>query len=175
MSKLVGNRSVEGVEHSHDGSENPDFILGQVGYPDASILLAHQYGIGGIKGFTVPELVACGRRCVIAPSFEPEFYNDCFRYGLLPVTLGEVLVERIADWVVSNPGKKTTIDLERNAIECSGMDVISFELDPRLRKKLLLGLDDSDEMLQYSELARTFRNEQRKRMPWVYGNGIDGD
>ena len=77
-------------------------------------------------------------------------YNDCFDYGLLPVTLDEEGVEAIASRITSNPEVGMTVDLARQVIEGPGMEPISFILDPRLRNRLLLGSDDLDERLQHS-------------------------
>ena len=115
--------------------------------------------------------MACGIRSVIAPSFGPVFYSDCFDYGMLPVTLGQDVVEGIAGRIVSNPGVEMTVDLVRQVIERPGMEPISFSLDPRLRNRLLLGSDDLDEKLQHSEGAKAFLNENRNTRPWIYETG----
>ena len=57
---------------------------------------------------------ACERSS--APSFGTVFYGDCFDYGLLPVTLGEEVVGRIADGVRANPEVEMTVDLARQVI-----------------------------------------------------------
>ena len=101
------------------------------------------------------------------------FYTNCFAFGMLPVTLGQEVIEEMAGRVVSNPGVEMTVDLERNLIECPGMEPISFSIDSRMRNKLLLSLNDLDEMLQHSEGARALRNEDRNRRPWIYAKATD--
>ena len=88
-----------------DGSENPDFVLDQEPYRDASILLAGEnFGAGGSSESEVFRLMAYGIRSVIASGFAPAFYSDCLTYGMLPVTLGGEVIEKITEEVVSNPG-----------------------------------------------------------------------
>ncbi len=152
-----------------DGSENPDFVLDQEPYRDASILLAGEnFGAGGSSEAEVFRLMAYGIRSVIAPGFGPEFYSNCLTFGMLPVTLSEEVIEKLAEGVVSNPGVEMTVDLEGQVIEVSGMDPVSFSIDARARNKLLEGLSDLDEMRQHSENVVAFRNHDRNSRPWVY-------
>lgn len=161
----------DGFRYRPDGSENPDFILNQKPYREASILLAGEnFGLGSLQGFAVVRLMSCGMRVVVAPSFGPVFYDDCFDYGLLPVTLGREIVERIAGHVVSSPVVETTVDLERQVIERPGMETVPFTIDSRRRSRLLLGTDGLDESLRHEEDARALRDADRERRPWIYGN-----
>ena len=152
-----------------DGSENPDFVLDQEPYRDASILLAGEnFGAGGSSESEVFRLMAYGIRSVIASGFAPAFYSNCLTYGMLPVTLGEEVIEKITEEVVSNPGLEMTVDLENQLIEVPGMEPVSFSIDARARDKLLQGMSDLDEMLQHSENVVAFRSHDRSRRPWVY-------
>ena len=152
-----------------DGSENPDFVLDQEPYRDASILLAGEnFGAGGSSESEVFRLMAYGIRSVIASGFAPAFYSDCLTYGMLPVTLGGEVIEKITEEVVSNPGLEMTVDLENQLIEVPGMEPVSFSIDDRARDKLLQGMSDLDEMLQHSENVVAFRSHDRSRRPWVY-------
>lgn len=152
-----------------DGSEGTDFVLDQEPYRDASILLAGESFSGG----SAPEsevfrLMAYGIRSVIAPGFGSAFYNNCLTFGMLPVTLGREVIEKITDRVVSSPGLEMTVDLERQVIEVPGMEPVSFSIDARARNKLLQGLSDLDEMLGHTENVVAFRNHDRNRRPWIY-------
>ena len=149
--------------------ENPDFLLDQEPYRDASILLAGEnFGTDSAPVSAITRLMAFGLRSVIAPGFQPAFYSNCFAFGMLPVTLDEEVIEKIADRVVSNPGVAMTVDLEGQVIEVPGMEPISFSIDPRMRTKLLQGMNDLDEMLQHSENVVAFRSHDRNRRPWIY-------
>ena len=150
-----------------DGSVSPDSVFDQEVYRDASILLAGE-DFGGAPESEVFRLMACGIRSVIAPGFGPEFYSECLTFGMLPVTLGEEVIEKIADRVVSNPGVEMTVDLEGQVIEVPGMEPISFSIDARASNKLLQGVSNLDEMLQHSENVVTFRDHDRNRRPWIY-------
>ena len=172
-----GERAFEPIRYLSDGSENPDFVLNQEPYRNASILLAGKnFGTGSARGSGVSYPMAFGIRVVVAPSFGPIFYLNAARRGMLAVTLGEEVIAGIADWAVSNPGVKMMVDLERNVIEAPGLAPISFSIDPRIRNKLLLGsVDELDEMRQYSEGVRELRNEDRNTRPWIYTNPTGGN
>ena len=164
-----GGRFFEPLRYLPDGSENPDFILNQEPYRNASILLlGENFGTGSSRGVTLP--MAFGIRVMIGPSFAPNFYVNSLRQGLLAVPIGEEVVATLADWALSNPGVEMTVDLERNTIEVPGMDPISFRIDAWARNKLLLGLSDMDEMLPHSEGTREYRTGDRSTRPWIYSN-----
>ena len=167
-----GERAFEPIRYLSDGSENPDFVLNQEPYRNASILLAGEnFGTGSSRGTGVSLPMAFGIRVVIASSFGPIFYSNSIRQGMLAVTLGEEVIAGLADWAGSNPGVEMLVDLERNVIEAPGLQPISFSIDARVRNKFLLGLSTLDEMLQHSEGVRSLRNEDRNRRPWIYANG----
>ena len=152
-----------------DGSEEPDFVLDQEPYRDASILLAGEnFGAGSASEAEVFRLMAHGIRSVIASGFASAFYSNCLTYGMLPVTLGEEVIKKIAEEVVLNPGLEIMVDLGNQVIEVPGMEPVSFSIDDRARNKLLQGLSDLDEMRQHSENVVSFRNYDRNRRPWIY-------
>src|SRR5699024_4409695 len=74
--------------------ENPDFVLNNARYRDASILLARDnFGCGSSREHAVWALLDFGIHCVIAPSFADIFYNNCFKNGVLPIALDANMVD----------------------------------------------------------------------------------
>ena len=165
----VGLHAFEGLRYLPDGRENPDFILNREPYRNASILVAGEnFGIGSMQAFAVMRLKACGMQAVVAPSFGPVFFEDCFVYGLLPVTLEQEAIDTIVQAIAANPNAPTTVDLQRQVIERSGMTAMAFRMNPRLRSNLLLGVDDLDTIMKHVKDAETFQDENRKQRPWMY-------
>lgn len=159
----------ESIRYLSDGSENPEFILNQEPYRRASILLAGpNFGTGSSRESAVTGLMAFGFRAVVAPSFGEIFYGNCFANGMLPVTLEVAVIERIVRQVETAPEVEMTVDLERNVVERPGMEAIAFRVDARLRNKMLLGLNDLDEILMHTATATAFRETDRERRPWIY-------
>jgi 3-isopropylmalate/(R)-2-methylmalate dehydratase small subunit len=173
----AGQHAFDGFRYRPDGSEDPDFVLNQPPYRESSILLAgRNFGGGSLQAFAVIRLMQCGMRVVIAPSFGTVFHDDCFDYGLLPVTLDEDVVGRIADGVRANPEVEMTVDLVRQVIERSGMETIPFQIDARRRVNLLQGLDTTlDERLQHGDSATVMRSNDRNERPWIYDTRGDRD
>jgi len=165
----AGERAFEGLRSLPAGVENPDFVLNQEAYRQASILLAgDNFGIGNDPSAAVTRLLAFGIRVVVAPRFGSKFHTSCVSLGLLPVTLDEAVIAEIADWVDSSPGIEMKVDLDSQLIECPGRKPVTFKVDPRTRNKLLMGLDDLDESRQYTEITAALREEDRMKRPWLY-------
>ena len=171
----TGERAFEAIRYFPDGSENPEFFLNQENYRTASIMLTgRNFGTGSSRASGVTWPMAMGIRVVIAPSFGPIFYTNSFRYGLLAVPMDMEAIERLAEWAQGHPGVAITVDLEREMIVAPEMEPVPFEVDSRVRRKLLEGLDDLEEISEHTATARSMRSEDRNRRPWVYqtsGNG----
>jgi 3-isopropylmalate/(R)-2-methylmalate dehydratase small subunit len=152
-----------------------DLLLRRDAYRGATILLAA--GPVGAEGFTDAEgsLPVVGIRVVIASGFAPAFFSEAVRHGLLLVALPQEVIDGLAAWVEANSRQAITVDLEAQVIEVPGMGRIPFEISPRVRSRLLHGLDDLDELVQHHEEAIAFRVEDRKRRPWLYPIGAPGE
>ena len=166
----TGRHAFPGFRYRPDGAEDPDFVLNQPPYRDASILLAgRNFGQGSQQAFAVIRLRQCGMRVVIAPSFGPVFHDDCFDFGLLPVTLDERVVEELADRVGAAPRIELTVDLESQVVERPGMAPVPFRIDSRRRSSLLQGVDTTLlERLEHGAGADAMRERDRRLRPWIY-------
>jgi 3-isopropylmalate/(R)-2-methylmalate dehydratase small subunit len=122
---------------------NPDFILNQQRYKGASILLARaNFGCGSSREHAPWGILDYGFRVIIAPSFADIFYNNCFKNGILPVTLPDAQVDELFRRTEQKSGYRLTVDLETQTItDDSGLS-IAFQVDPFRRDCLLNGWDD---------------------------------
>ena len=78
------------------GNEIKDFVLNKPAYRNANILVAgRNFGCGSSREHAPWALMDFGIQCVIAPSFADIFYNNCFKNGILPITLPEEEVEQL--------------------------------------------------------------------------------
>ena len=147
---------------------NPDFVLNQARYAGASVLLARKnVGCGSSREHAPWALDQYGFRALIAPSYADIFYNNCFKNGLLPITMPEHQVARLFDEVAAFIGYSLTIDLERQVIIKPDDSEMAFEVEPFRKFCLLGGYDDIALTLRYADKIRAFEAERLLKMPWL--------
>ena len=149
---------------------NMDFPLNHERYQGASILLAREnFGCGSSREHAPWALDDYGFRSVIAPSFADIFYNNCFKNGLLPITLPADTVDKLFAEMYAHEGYELEVDLQAQSVTTPGGDVYSFEVEAFRRHCLLEGLDDIGLTLQDADAIRAFEQQHQQRAPWVFG------
>ena len=142
----------------YDEKENlkSDFVLNDSKYDNSKILVAgDNFGCGSSREHAVWALQDYGFSVVIAPSFADIFFSNCFKNGILPVSLDQKIVEKLQQETDS-----IEVDLEKQTIKTSSED-ISFEIDPHKKKILLEGLDDIAQTFQYEDKISEFEKESK--------------
>ncbi len=146
---------------------NPDFSLNYAPFSGASVLLARDnFGCGSSREHAVWALRDFGFRAVIAPSFADIFYNNCFKNGLLPLTLPAEVVDGLFSLVAVEQNLELEVDLEQQMVRCGDYQW-PFDIDPARRHHLLEGLDDIAVTLASADSIREFESELRQREPWL--------
>ncbi|MEI8393292.1 MAG: 3-isopropylmalate dehydratase small subunit [Rhodospirillaceae bacterium] len=166
----LGQNLFDEMRFRSDGSENPDFVLNRPAYRHASILVAlDNFGCGSSREHAPWALLDFGIRCIIAPSFADIFFNNCFKNGILPITLPREQVDLLMPGIERGNNAMVTVDLEK--LEITGPDgaTIHFTIDPFRRHCLLNGLDDIGLTLQQTAAIDAFENKQRLTTPWMWG------
>jgi 3-isopropylmalate/(R)-2-methylmalate dehydratase small subunit len=132
-----------------DENENPksDFILNDSKYDGSKILVSgDNFGCGSSREHAVWALQDYGFSVIISSSFADIFFSNCFKNGILPITLDQKTVELLQQ--ETNP---ISVDLEKQTITTDSQEII-FEIDSHKKKILLDGLDD---------IAQTFQLEDK--------------
>ncbi len=148
-----------------DGEKpNADFVLNQPRYQGASILLARtNFGCGSSREHAPWAILDYGFRAIIAPSYADIFYNNCFKNGILPITLPEAQVSELFQRAEQNEGYRLTVDLESQTItETEGGPgglTIAFSVDPFRRECLLKGLDDIGLSLRFEDRIAAYEQQ----------------
>ncbi|MET4807747.1 3-isopropylmalate dehydratase small subunit [Limibacillus sp. MBR-115] len=151
-----------------DEKGNPkDFVLDKEPWTDAGVLVAGaNFGCGSSREHAPWALLDAGIRVVIAASFADIFYNNCFKNGILPITLPQAQVNQLmAD---ANQGASLSIDLEAQSITRPNGETVAFEVEPFRKHCLLNGLDDIGLTLQKEAAVDRFEDTQRLGAPWLY-------
>ena len=151
-------------------TENPDFVLNQVPYRNAVILLADaNFGCGSSREAAVWALTGFGIRCVIAPSFAAIFFNNCFKNSLLPIILQDNQVHELARQVEESDGRGlVTVDLESCKVISPDGRNFHFNINDLQREMLLEGLDAIDATLRFEHEIDVFQEGDKLKRPWIY-------
>ena len=140
-----------------NGKPNPEFVLNNERYKDATILLTrNNFGCGSSREHAPWALKNYGFLVIIAPSFADIFFGNCFKNGMLPIVLQENVVEELFKKVLANKGYRLTVDLESQSITEDKGFKISFEIDPFKKRCLLEGLDDIGLTLRHEDKIRAY-------------------
>lgn len=122
--------------------EDPDFVLNQPTYAEASILVVGpDFGTGSSREHAVWALMEGGFRAVIGSSFGDIFRNNSAKSGLLVVVLSEAEVQCLWELLEQTPEEQVTVDLENRRVTATGFDA-TFDIDDYTRWRLMEGLDD---------------------------------
>jgi 3-isopropylmalate/(R)-2-methylmalate dehydratase small subunit len=142
----------------YDDNENikSDFVLNDSKYNNSKILVTgDNFGCGSSREHAIWALLDYGFSVVIAPSFADIFFSNCFKNGVLPISLDQKIVENLQQELDT-----IEVDLEKQIIKtCS--EEISFEIDPYKKKILLEGLDDIAQTLQFEDKISEFEKESK--------------
>jgi len=151
-----------------DGREK-DFVLNREPYRRAQIIVADRnWGCGSSRESAVYALYEFGIRCVIASSFGDIHANNCYKNGLLPVTLADHAVADMRRQLNENPGATISVDLPRQTVTDAEGTLHRFDIHPVRKKCLLEGLDDIARTRQYAERLAIFEDTYRDERPWLF-------
>jgi 3-isopropylmalate/(R)-2-methylmalate dehydratase small subunit len=166
--KGLGKGLFDEMRYKADGSENPDFVLNKPAYRKAKVLVAGEnFGCGSSREHAPWALLDFGIRCVVSTSFADIFYNNCFKNGILPITLPQEDVDKLMDDASRGANAVVTIDLEKQEITGPDGGRITFEIDPFRKHLLLNGLDDIGLTLQKDSKISSYEAKRQAATPWL--------
>ena len=156
------------MRYDRDGKENPDFVLNQPAYREARILVAgDNFGCGSSREHAPWALLDFGIRCVISTSFADIFFNNCFKNGILPITLPQEVLDVLMEDAKKGANARMTVDLERQTVSTSDGQEFRFDIDPFRKHCLLNGLDDIGLTMEKARSIDTFESQMEQARPWV--------
>lgn len=164
----LGVNLFDEMRYDRDGNELPDFVLNQPAYRDAQILVAgDNFGCGSSREHAPWALLDFGIRCVISTSFADIFFNNCFKNGILPITLPQEAVDALMDDARKGANARMTVDLENQTVSTSDGQEFHFEIDPFRKHCLLNGLDDIGLTMEKAESIDSYEAQMEQARPWV--------
>src|SRR5210317_293943 len=156
------------MRYDDQGKEISDFVLNQNPYNGSKILIAGKnFGCGSSREHAPWALLDFGITCVISSSYADIFYSNCFKNGILPITLPEEKIKELSEY--SKRKEEISIDLNEEKI-IFGNSEIKFDVDPFKKKCLLEGLDDIALSLAKKEKIITFEKNLKNNKPWIFND-----
>jgi 3-isopropylmalate/(R)-2-methylmalate dehydratase small subunit len=151
----------------HDWRQAGDFVLDRPQFQGAAVLVAGaNFGCGSSREHAPWAIQDAGFRAVIAPSFGDIFRANCFKIGLLAVSLPESQVRHLIDLAEEAPNTEIAVDLEAQEVRAEGA-TYRFELDPFARECLLNGLDEIALVERHQPDIAAYESHRNEWLPAV--------
>ena len=156
------------MRYDQSGKEIDDFILNNSPYNNSKILIAGKnFGCGSSREHAPWALMDFGITCVISSSYADIFYNNCFKNGILPITISEDQIKEISEY--SYRKEEISVNLPEQTISFGNKE-IKFEIDQFKKKCLIEGLDDIALSLEKSEKIVSYENKIKEAKPWIFND-----
>lgn len=148
--------------------ENPDFVLNEKRYRNATILVTREnFGCGSSREHAPWALLDYGFRVIVAPSFADIFFNNCFKNAMLPIVLPAAQVQELFEFIEANEGAELEADLEKQELRVVNVPKFyRFEVEPFRRECLLNGWDDIGLTLRHEEVISSFEKKYAEQYPF---------
>jgi 3-isopropylmalate/(R)-2-methylmalate dehydratase small subunit len=156
------------LRYDEKGAPLPDFVLHKPPYTQAKILITGEnFGCGSSREHAPWALLDFGFSCIISPSFADIFYNNCFKNGILPITLPQEEIDKLIDDASRGANATITVDLAAQEIRGPDGGVIKFDIDPFRKRCLMEGLDDIGLTMEKADAIDAFERRARTERPWA--------
>lgn len=147
---------------------NPEFVLNDKKYKGSEVLISKEnFGCGSSREHAVWAMQDYGIKCVIAQSFADIFYNNCFKNGLLAISLSKDSIEKL--FRLSEKGENIHVDLINQVIlDSNELEIVKFEIEDFRKTSVLEGLDEIGLSLKYSKSIMSYEENIKKLTPWIF-------
>ena len=156
------------MRYDNNGKEIKDFILNQSPFNKSKILITGKnFGCGSSREHAPWALLDFGITCVISSSYADIFYNNCFKNGILPISISEEKIKEISEYAKRK--EEILINLTEQKI-IFGNKEIKFDVDAFKKKCLIEGLDDIALSLEKSDKITAYENKIKSKKPWIFND-----
>ena len=156
------------MRYDNDGKVIENFVLNKKPYNNSNILIAgNNFSCGSSREHAPWALLDFGITCVINSSYADIFYNNCFKNGILPITISEEEIKELSNYSVRK--EEISIVLEDQKI-LFGNKEIKFEIDQFKKKCLIEGLDDIALSLEQKTKIEIFEKDLKSSKPWIFND-----
>ena len=156
------------MRYDDNGKKIEDFILNKEPFNKSNILITGKnFGCGSSREHAPWALLDFGITCVISQSYADIFYNNCFKNGILPITISEEEIKELSEYSIRK--EEISIMLEDQKI-LFGNKEIKFEIDQFKKKCLIEGLDDIALSLEQKTKIEIFEKDLKSSKPWIFND-----
>tara|TARA_B100000749_G_scaffold152729_1_gene117292 strand:+ start:924 stop:1529 length:606 start_codon:yes stop_codon:yes gene_type:complete len=164
----LGKHLFFAMRYDESGNLINDFILNKSPFNQSKILIVDKnFGCGSSREHAPWALLDFGITCVISSSYADIFYNNCFKNGILPITISDEEIKEISEY--ANRKEEIAINLPDQKI-IFGNKEIKFEIDEFKKKCLLEGIDDIALSLEKSDKIVAYENKLKSSKPWIFND-----
>ena len=164
----LGKNHFHEMRYDNEGTEIKDFILNQDPFNKSKILIVGKnFGCGSSREHAPWALLDFGITCVISSSYADIFHNNCFKNGILPITITDEEIKEISEY--SKRKEEISINLSDQKI-IFGNKEIKFEIDEFKKKCLIEGLDDIALSLEKLDKITDYENKLKSNKPWIFND-----
>ena len=151
--------------------EKPPFILDLQAYQNTQIMVVgDHFGCGSSREHAPWALLDFGIRCLISTRFGDIFFGNCFKNGILCITLPQEQVDYLMG--LAQKQQKLSIDLPEQKIIPPEGESIPFDIDPYLKTTLIQGLDEIELTLRKEEKITEFETLHYTQFPWLNSKSL---
>ena len=152
-----------------DGSDNSEFELNNPAFNGAKILVTgDNFGCGSSREHAPWAIADYGFNTLISTSYADIFYNNCFKNGILPITVDKKQLDLLMEEIAANEGVSFTVDLENQTVTTPSSNNFNFEIDPFRKEILLKGLDDISLTLKNIDDIDRYEEHHKQTFPWLW-------
>ena len=149
----------------YDWRAKGDFVLDRPEHRGASVLLTGEnFGSGSSREHAPWAIQDAGYHAIISASFADIFRANCYKTGILAVTLPDRQVRHLIDLATEDPTMEITVDLEKQEVRGDGF-TYRFEIDAFARDMLLNGLDEITLVERHAPAISAFESQRPTWLP----------
>jgi 3-isopropylmalate/(R)-2-methylmalate dehydratase small subunit len=149
----------------YDWRAGGDFVFDRPEHKGASVLVTGEnFGCGSSREHAPWAIQDAGYHAIVAPSFADIFRANCYKTGILAVTLPDRQVRHLIDLASEDPAAEITVDLSALEVRGEGF-AYRFEIDPFARDCLLNGLDEITLVERHAPEIGVFETQRPTWLP----------
>ena len=156
------------LRYDAHGAQIPEFELNKTSGSKVILVGGQNFGCGSSREAAVYALLDYGFRAIVAPSFGDIFRNNASKNGLLTVPLTDQDHTEFVEKLSQSGSTNVKIDLAMQTLRFTSGANFSFEIDPAIKRKMLQGIDDLAETLEYKAMIENFERKYLESKPWLF-------